>query len=165
MCKCVCVCVCVCLYVHVYLIGAFVCVCVCKSMNIMNSLMSACLHSHCSLSSFDLLAEISQFTSSSGIFFIIHKVYEVFFSLFFSKVCDVETNSKITVCIFALCMYMYAAEVHLFVMKLLRLAMFFAGPELFTSIKHEVTAAASSQHQGLRQGGPQTEGQSLSWLV
>ena len=43
-------------------------------------------------------------------------------------------------------MYMYAAEVRLFVMKLLRLAMFFAGPELFTSIKREVTAPASSQH-------------------
>ena len=52
----------------------------------------------------------------------------------------------ILVYIFALCMYMYAAEVHLFVMKLLRLAMFFAGPELFTSIKREVTAPASSQH-------------------
>ena len=72
---------------------------------------------------------------------------------------------SILVCIFALCMYMYAAEAHLFVMKLLRLTMFFAGPELFTSIKREVTAPTSSQHQGLRQGGPQTEGQSLSWLV
>ena len=49
--------------------------------------------------------------------------------------------------------------------SLSNLPCFFAGTELFTNIRCEIIAPASSQHQSVCQSGPQTEGESLSWVL
>lgn len=49
--------------------------------------------------------------------------------------------------------------------SLSNLPCFFAGTELFTNIRCEIIAPASSQHQSVCQSGPQTEGESLNWVL
>ena len=142
VCECVaCVCVNVCMCMCIWL--GHLCVCKLQIWTVWylhaSTITAVCLHLICWLKQASSLPSV--------VFLSLSARCMKFLCLFLQGLwCRNEFKMPILVCIFALCMYMYAAEVRLFVMKLLRLAMFFAGPELFTSIKREVTAPASSQH-------------------